>query len=591
MCAPCVHVLVSNVVSGRFMVPAVWSNPTYSFDNVFAGMLCLFEVCTLEGWTNVMYSAIDINGENMQPKQGNYSVLSSMFFILQIFICTFFILNMVIGVIIERFSQMSGRGMLTEEQKGFKDMIVMLVTQDTSPPPKPPENQIRRGLHLVTTNEYFETAVLVLLVANSIVMAMEYCSQSDIYAEVLAISNDLFVLLFLIELWMRFIALQWRAYFQDGWNIFDFAVIHACAIMFFLKDVGLPVQALRPLRLLLIFRMVKRAKGIRLMVNTLMTSLPACFNIGSLLFLCYFIYAIVGMQMFGNVRFGHALNANCNFRDFPSSVLLLIRVMTGANWNAIMHDLGVAPPYCTAEETKFDGNQYWAPNDCGNAWFATVYFVSFHVVGIWAVLNLFFAVILDNFTFCANIDDAKISATTLAVFKEEWFKITMGSDDMARHGGQYMALHRVQEFMGQIGSPLGFDDWNSDSRQKYNLIQEEARRAAKMLAMKPKPDVKAAANVGIKSKEAKQSKAHRKVVVGLMRTTWLGISFKRLQHIMTMHAVGTKTRSMPYADTQTRTETVRSVAEHRAAAKIGAMVRGIVARKRAREKKQTALIL
>ena len=130
--------------------------------------------------------------------------------------------------------------------------------------------------------------------------------------------------------------------------------------------------------------------------------------------------------MFANVKFGHALSANCNFRDFPSSMLLLIRVMTGANFQVIMHDLGVGPPYCTAEKTNFDGTALkghcWAPNDCGSAWFATVYFVSFYVFGVWAVLNLFFVVILDNFAFCASADDAQISATTLAVFREEWFK-------------------------------------------------------------------------------------------------------------------------------------------------------------------------
>ena len=56
---------------------------------------------------------------------------------------------------------------------------------------------------------------------------------------------------------------------------------------------------------------------------------------------------------------------------------------------------------------------YWLPADCGKPWVAKIYFISFYIVGVFAVLNLFVAVILDNFTFCANIDSANVDSANI----------------------------------------------------------------------------------------------------------------------------------------------------------------------------------
>ena len=71
--------------------------------------------------------------------------------------------------------------------------------------------------------------------------------------------------------------------------------------------------------LLLVFRMIKRARGIQVMISAILTALPALFNVFSMLFLNFFVFAILGMTLFGNVKYGGALNNNANFRDFGSS--------------------------------------------------------------------------------------------------------------------------------------------------------------------------------------------------------------------------------------------------------------------------------
>jgi len=60
---------------------------------------------------------------------------------------------------------------------------------------------------------------------------------------------------------------------------------------------------------------------------------------------------------------------------------MLFRIVTGEDWNKIMHDCMVQPPYCTP------ANNYWE-TDCGNFTASLVYFCSFYVIITYIVLNL-----------------------------------------------------------------------------------------------------------------------------------------------------------------------------------------------------------
>lgn len=72
---------------------------------------------------------------------------------------------------------------------------------------------------------------------------------------------------------------------------------------------------------------LQAAKGIRKLLFALVVSLPALFNIGALLGLITFIYAIIGMSVFGHVKQQRALNDMVNFETFGRSMMLLFRLV------------------------------------------------------------------------------------------------------------------------------------------------------------------------------------------------------------------------------------------------------------------------
>ena len=74
-----------------------------------------------------------------------------------------------------------------------------------------------------------------------------------------------------------------------------------------------------------------------------------------LLMLIFFMFSILGVFMFGDVKQGDVIDDLKNFNDFFNSFLLLFAVSTGEDWNRVMHDCGRQPPECIPQLTCGSG--------------------------------------------------------------------------------------------------------------------------------------------------------------------------------------------------------------------------------------------
>merc|ERR1712093_273609 len=102
--------------------------------------------------------------------------------------------------------------------------------------------------------------------------------------------------------------------------------------------------------------------------------------------------------------------------------------------------------------------------------------MGFQIVGNYMVLNLFVAVILDNYAYMANVGDAELNEFVLTKFKKTWYRITLKDGHALKHLGKYMRMGKLRYFLDQLGSPLGIVVWDSEGMHKYKKIQEEVRR-------------------------------------------------------------------------------------------------------------------
>jgi len=578
-----------------YPVPFVWSNPrsNLNFDSITEAIRCVFVCSTMDGWVEVMYNGMDVTHRDKQPKT-NASRYYATYFVLLVFLCGVFFLNLTMGVIIEKFNQMSGSGVYTYEQKSFKNLLIEITTQDVR---RPVEEIVRcTALSKIFQTPLFEKLLLCLIVANAGIMASEHYRQSATFAASVNTINSIFVFVFAAELLLRMLTMGTRKYLRaDYWNVFDAFIVFGCLAIEFLGSTGLPLQALRPIRLLLLLRMIRQDRGIKTIVNTLLESIPTIFNICCLVFLVLFVFAVVGMQLFGNVRNGVMLNTHANFRYFQNALLLLVRSVTGEGWSLIMNDCMVGPPACTPYEQTVDG--YYLPNDCGQGKIAVAYFITFYCVGVFVIFNLFVAVVLDHFTTVKTLEDALIGEDDLRVYYRTWYAITLADPDMESCDGKYMKLHNVYDFMLRLGPPLGFDKWTNEARNCYKNVMQECRMKHVALERLQTDGTKLEQNplagntfdtIDDSSLEMAPLSPTEKPEAGHQRSgmdeavenvvTWKGIDYKQLLHMLVMYKQDTA--DLPYEDRLNRENELTDITLYRLGTLMTSMGRGLLERTR-----------
>jgi len=248
---------------------------------------------------------------------------------------------------------------------------------------------------------------------------------------------------------VKLLGLGSAQYFASGWNIFDFSLVTSWLAVEGVKLAlggGLNASLLLLLRLIRIarlLRIVQFSPGIQRMIGILALSAPALFNVGLLLCLITYIYAIVGMQLFSHVAFGEFINDEANFASFGMAVLTLFRCITGESYNGLMHDAMVS------EARSAPGRCSEAEGSCGSL-FAIPYFVSFQILGVQVVLQLILAAMLDTFAMETQSDGAtSLTTRQLQAFSDCWAELDPEATHMIPHS-------ELASLVLNLPQPLGF---------------------------------------------------------------------------------------------------------------------------------------
>jgi hypothetical protein len=120
-----------------------------------------------------------------------------------------------------------------------------------------------------------------------------------------------------MEAIMKIIALD-KHYFKEGWNIFDLVIVLGSLISIFISaNTSLNLKGatsiIRAFRVGRILRLIKRAKSLKIVFDSFLLSLPALANVGGLLALCLYLYSILGVYLFAELKITGAFNDVLNF--------------------------------------------------------------------------------------------------------------------------------------------------------------------------------------------------------------------------------------------------------------------------------------
>ncbi|TKC38595.1 hypothetical protein EI555_006820 [Monodon monoceros] len=377
-----------------------WENAKLNFDNVGISFLSLLQVV------------------DMQPNFED-NIYMYCYFIDFIIIGLFLPLSMLIGAIIANFNKHKNK---------FQGFVFDLIT-----------------------NQVFNVIIMVLIFFQAITIMIQSDEQNPKIDIAVYWINSVFVTLYTGECVLKLIVFHYN-YFTNGWNVFDFMVV-----VFSITGLFLPlmvgyylvppslVQLILLSRIIHILRPEKGPKVFHDLLLPLVLSLPALLNIGLLIFLIMFVYAIFGMYNFAYVKKEAGINDVSNFETFGSSMLCLFQVTIFAGWDGMLNAI-FNSKWSDCDPDKINpGTQ--VRGDCGNPFVGIVYFVSYILISWLIIVNMYIVVVMEFLNIASKKKAKTLSEDDFRKFFQVWKRF-----DPDRT--QYIDSSKLSDFAAALHPPL-----------------------------------------------------------------------------------------------------------------------------------------
>nr|KAF6479263.1 calcium voltage-gated channel subunit alpha1 A [Molossus molossus] len=431
-----------------------WKKYDFHYDNVLWALLTLFTVSTGEGWPQVLKHSVDATFENQGPSPG-YRMEMSIFYVVYFVVFPFFFVNIFVALIIITFQEQGDKMMeeysLEKNERACIDFAISAKPLTRHMPQNKQSFQYRMWQFVVSPP--FEYTIMAMIALNTIVLMMKFDGASSAYEEALKVFNIVFTSLFSLECLLKVMAFGILNYFRDAWNIFDFVTVLGSITDILVTEFGNPnnfinLSFLRLFRAARLIKLLRQGYTIRILLWTFVQSFKALPYVCLLIAMLFFIYAIIGMQVFGNIGINvededsdeddFQITEHNNFRTFFQALMLLFRSATGEAWHNIMLSCLSGKP-C-------DKNSGILTPECGNE-FAYFYFVSFIFLCSFLMLNLFVAVIMDNFEYLTR-DSSILGPHHLDEYVRVWAEYDPAAWGRMPYPDMYQMLRHMSPPLG-----------------------------------------------------------------------------------------------------------------------------------------------
>ncbi|XDB62650.1 hypothetical protein AB1E18_015993 [Capra hircus] len=240
---------------------------------------------------------------------------------------------------------------------------------------------IKQTVKFMVMDPFADLTITMCIVLNTLFMALEHYNMTAEFEEMLQVGNLVFTGIFTAEMTFKIIALDPYYYFQQGWNIFDSIIVILSLMELGLSRMG-NLSVLRSFRLLRVFKLAKSWPTLNTLIKIIGNSVGALGNLTLVLAIIVFIFAVVGMQLFGKnySELRHRISDSgllprWHMMDFFHAFLIIFRILCG-EWI----------------ETMWDCMEVSGQSLC------LLVFLLVMVIGNLVVLNLFLALLLSSFS-------------------------------------------------------------------------------------------------------------------------------------------------------------------------------------------------
>lgn len=225
-------------------------------------------------------------------------------------------------------------------------------------------NAFRRRIKSIVDSDLFNSFIIIVILFSAVLVGFSVdLNHSSQYLQLVNSLEFIILIIFSIEIIMRILAEEKPLdFFLDAFNLFDFLIVAICFVPFQSKA----VYVLRFVRVFRTFRIFRAFPNLRPVMKGIVKSLSSVFFVAILLIVMIYIYAVLGVSLFGSVDPVH-------FGSLWKGLFTLFQILTLENWNTIMLPANAAYPLG-----------------------GPLYFVSFIIIGTMIIMNLFLGIIIGN---------------------------------------------------------------------------------------------------------------------------------------------------------------------------------------------------
>ena len=338
-----------------------------SFDSFGLTMITLFEICTLEGWTGIMYSLKDAEG----PVE--------VYFISFLLICSLLMLDLIVGVICDAYAEVIAEEEEDDDEGGNQDAgggsyveRRRRAHEKAREDGTAPTNPVRRCCQAIAAAAGFEAFILGAVMINTVMWATVHRGMPPTTLALLGSLDIIFIAIYIVEMLIKMGDLgSVFKYLRFSSNVFDFVV--TMASIFFvgldlLFNVTVNVTMLRALRCT---RILNMSQGLRQILKTVTSSLNGVLGVMMCTIFFMVVYAVMGVQLF--YQFSDDFGRE-SFATFGRGLLTLFQCITGEGWVDVMHAAMITSPVV-----------------------APLFFISYYILVNFVLVSIIIAIICANF--------------------------------------------------------------------------------------------------------------------------------------------------------------------------------------------------
>ena len=220
---------------------------------------------------------------------------------------------------------------------------------------------LRTKLKIFFESGFFQNFIVTVIILNSVLIGAETSpAVMDSIGPYIDFFDLVILVLFTIEIILKIFVYR-LSFFKNSWNLFDFGIV-AISIV----PAAGSFAVFRALRIIRTLRLLKSIPGLRLIIESLLKSIPSIGWITVLLAIVYYTFSVIGVNIFGNQYPEY-------FGSLGTSLFTLFQIMTLESWSS-----AIARPI-------MDG----VP-------FAAIYFISFILIATYTTLNIFIAIVVNT---------------------------------------------------------------------------------------------------------------------------------------------------------------------------------------------------